>query len=212
MTRSVGGPSPDATAACSGPEDVPAVDAPLYDALARLPFKHRAAVVLRYYLGLTELEIAAHLDCPPGSGGPWIRRGLDRLATELRLPPEEPMTSHETAIAGRLRAAADRIDVDSDASRVTESGPSTDVGQPPFRRRRVLAGLAIAASVAAAVIAVRSVPDDGTVRTGPPDVTAPAPGGGPTEPSYAAHVASPPDWFGEPRGGDSDGGHRPVDG
>ena len=70
-------------------EDVPAVDAPLYDALARLPFKHRAAVVLRYYLGLTELEIAAHLDCPPGSVGPWIRRGLDRLATDLRLPPED---------------------------------------------------------------------------------------------------------------------------
>ena len=71
------------------PEDVPAVDVPLYDALATLPFKHRAAVVLRYYLGLTELEIAAHLDCPPGSVGPWIRRGLDRLATELRLPPED---------------------------------------------------------------------------------------------------------------------------
>jgi len=72
------------------PEDVPAVDAPLYDALARLPVKHRAAVVLRYYVGLTEAEIAAHLGCPAGSVGPWIRRGLDRLAAQLRLPPEEP--------------------------------------------------------------------------------------------------------------------------
>ncbi len=71
------------------PEDVPAVDAPLYDALATLPFKHRTAVVLRYYLGLTEVEIAGHLGCPSGSVGPWIRRGLDRLATELRLPPED---------------------------------------------------------------------------------------------------------------------------
>ena len=32
------------------PEDVPAIDAPMYDALATLPFKHRTAVVLRYYL------------------------------------------------------------------------------------------------------------------------------------------------------------------
>lgn len=71
-------------------EDVPAIDVPLYDALATLPFKHRAAVVLRYYLGLTEAEIATHLDCPTGSVGPWIRRGLDRLATQLGLPPEEP--------------------------------------------------------------------------------------------------------------------------
>ena len=71
------------------PEDVPAIDAPLYDALATLPFKHRTAVVLRYYLDLTETEIAACLGCPAGSVGPWIRRGLDRLATQLRLPPEE---------------------------------------------------------------------------------------------------------------------------
>ena len=69
--------------------DVPEIDAPLYDALATLPFPHRAAVVLRYYLGCTEADIAAHLGCPTGSVGPWIRRGLDRLATELRLPPEE---------------------------------------------------------------------------------------------------------------------------
>lgn len=71
-------------------EDVPAIDAPLYDALEMLPFKHRTAIVLRYYLGLTEAEIATCLGCATGSVGPWIRRGLDRLATQLRLPPEEP--------------------------------------------------------------------------------------------------------------------------
>jgi RNA polymerase sigma factor (sigma-70 family) len=72
------------------PEDVPEADAPLYDALARLPVKQRTAIVLRFYLGLTEAEIAAHLDCPVGSVGPWVRRGLDRLAAQLRLPPEGP--------------------------------------------------------------------------------------------------------------------------
>jgi len=70
-------------------EDVPDADVPLYDALAKLPFNHRAAVVLRYYLQLSEADIAEHLSCPTGSVGPWIRRGLDRLATELQLPTED---------------------------------------------------------------------------------------------------------------------------
>lgn len=65
------------------PSDVPAADAPLFDALATLPFKHRAAVVLRYYHQCTEAEIAALLECRPGSVGPWIQRGLRRLAKEL---------------------------------------------------------------------------------------------------------------------------------
>jgi len=61
----------------------PSHDPDLARALATLPFNHRAAVVLRYYGGLTEREIAAQLDCAPGSVGPWIRRGLDRLQEEL---------------------------------------------------------------------------------------------------------------------------------
>lgn len=72
------------------PDEYVEIDAPLFDALARLPFNHRAAIVLRYYLQLTEAEIADRLACPTGSVGPWIRRGLDRLAEDLRLPPEAP--------------------------------------------------------------------------------------------------------------------------
>lgn len=70
--------------------DVPEIDLPLYDALGRLPFNQRAAIVLRFYLQLTEAEIAANLGCATGSVGPWIRRGLDQLASELRLPAEDP--------------------------------------------------------------------------------------------------------------------------
>lgn len=51
--------------------------------LARLPFNHRAALVLRYYGGATTDEIADALDCRPGSVGPWIKRGLDALRKEL---------------------------------------------------------------------------------------------------------------------------------
>jgi len=65
-------------------------DVPLFDALATLPFNHRAAVVLRYYAGLTEAEIAERLDCRRGSVGPWIRRGLDRLNNELDPTTENP--------------------------------------------------------------------------------------------------------------------------
>ena len=65
-------------------------DVPLFDALAKLPFNHRAAVVLRYYAELTEAEIAERLDCRPGSVGPWIRRGLDRLSNDLDPTTENP--------------------------------------------------------------------------------------------------------------------------
>ncbi len=69
--------------AMSARPDVPAVDAPLYDALAKLSFNHRAAVVLRYYHQFTEAEIASLLGCRPGSVGPWIQRGLRQLEKEL---------------------------------------------------------------------------------------------------------------------------------
>jgi len=51
----------------------------LDDVLANLPFNQRAAVVLRFYAGMTTQEIADALDCAPGSVGPWIDRGLSRM-------------------------------------------------------------------------------------------------------------------------------------
>ncbi len=56
----------------------------LVDVLAKLPFQHRAAVVLRYYAGYTTDEIAWALDCAPGSVGPWIERGLSAMRKVLR--------------------------------------------------------------------------------------------------------------------------------
>lgn len=54
------------------------------DAVQRLPFNQRAAIVLRYYHRMTEREIAAALGCRSGSVGPWLHRGLRRLREELR--------------------------------------------------------------------------------------------------------------------------------
>lgn len=59
-------------------------DDPLDDVLATLPFNHRAALVLRFYFGLTTAEIAEELRCAPGSIGPWIQRGLDKMRKALQ--------------------------------------------------------------------------------------------------------------------------------
>ena len=56
----------------------------LWDAVQRLPFNQRAAIVLRYYHRMTEQEIAAALGCGTGSVGPWLHRGLRRLREELQ--------------------------------------------------------------------------------------------------------------------------------
>jgi len=55
----------------------------LWDAVQGLPFHHRAVVVLRFYHRMTDAEIAATLDCRPGSVGPWLQRALKRLRKEL---------------------------------------------------------------------------------------------------------------------------------
>jgi RNA polymerase sigma factor (sigma-70 family) len=65
--------------------DTPAsVDDHLDDLLAELPFNQRAAVVLRYYCGLTTEEIARELGCRPGSVGPWINRALAKLRKAIQ--------------------------------------------------------------------------------------------------------------------------------
>jgi RNA polymerase sigma factor (sigma-70 family) len=56
----------------------------LDDLLAELPFNQRAAVVLRFYGGLTTDEIARELGCAAGSVGPWINRALAKLRKALR--------------------------------------------------------------------------------------------------------------------------------
>lgn len=55
----------------------------LLDVVDRLPFNQRAAIVLRFYVGMREREIAAALDCPVGSVGPWISRALATMHKEL---------------------------------------------------------------------------------------------------------------------------------
>jgi|SRR4051794_32703599 RNA polymerase sigma-70 factor (sigma-E family) len=59
----------------------PARDDYLADALARLQPKRRAAIVLRYYLDLSEAEIADTLGVRPGTVKSLLHRGLADLRT-----------------------------------------------------------------------------------------------------------------------------------
>lgn len=55
----------------------------LWDVLARLPGRQRAALVLRYYLDLPEGEIANQLRCRPSTVRTLVRRGLAAARREL---------------------------------------------------------------------------------------------------------------------------------
>lgn len=57
--------------------------AELDDVLARLPYKQRAAVVLRYVEDLPEVEIAAALDVRPSTVRTLVRRGLAQLKSQV---------------------------------------------------------------------------------------------------------------------------------
>jgi RNA polymerase sigma-70 factor (sigma-E family) len=56
----------------------------LHAALAALPPRQRAVLVLRYYLDLPEVEVAAALDCSLGTVKSTASRGLARLERTLR--------------------------------------------------------------------------------------------------------------------------------
>jgi RNA polymerase sigma factor (sigma-70 family) len=55
----------------------------LQDALARLPWRQRAAIVLRYFTDIPDAEIATVLDCRPATVRSHIRRGIAALKEVL---------------------------------------------------------------------------------------------------------------------------------
>lgn len=79
------------------PDVAPLADDTLYiemrQSLFRLPYRQRAAIVLRFYEDLPELEIAELLGCRPGTVKSLLSRGLVSLRTEV-LPPHEEGESH----------------------------------------------------------------------------------------------------------------------
>ena len=55
----------------------------LWQALRRLPARQRTAIVLRYYLDLSETEVARQLGVPAGTVKSLVHRGLARLRARL---------------------------------------------------------------------------------------------------------------------------------
>lgn len=56
----------------------------VWEALGRLPPTQRAAIVLRYYLGLSGAEMAKELACPPGTVKWRLHAARNRLRVLLR--------------------------------------------------------------------------------------------------------------------------------
>jgi RNA polymerase sigma factor (sigma-70 family) len=55
------------------------------DALASLPYRQRAALVLRFYDDLSEADAATVLGCRPGTVGSLVHRGLEQLKKVIEL-------------------------------------------------------------------------------------------------------------------------------
>jgi RNA polymerase sigma factor (sigma-70 family) len=55
----------------------------LFDALARLPWRQQAVLVLRYHLDLPEADIASALGCRPGTVRSLTHRALTSLRKDL---------------------------------------------------------------------------------------------------------------------------------
>jgi DNA-directed RNA polymerase specialized sigma24 family protein len=66
-----------------GGGDVPGASGELNDVLLTLPYRQRAAVVLRFYSDMSEKEIGEILGCRPGTVGSLIHRGLERMRKAL---------------------------------------------------------------------------------------------------------------------------------
>ena len=68
-----------------GSSFAPAGKDELSDALASLPYRQRAALVLRFYDDLSEADAAAVLGCRPGTIGSLVHRGLAQLKRVIEL-------------------------------------------------------------------------------------------------------------------------------
>ncbi|MCS7477918.1 SigE family RNA polymerase sigma factor [Umezawaea endophytica] len=78
----LGPPTPDQTSGYAEREDMMA-------RLATLPRRQRAAIVLRFYEGCDDAEIALVLDCRQGTVRSLISRGLAALRIRSHRPVEE---------------------------------------------------------------------------------------------------------------------------
>lgn len=84
----------------------------VWAALSELPPEQRAAIVLRYYLGLSEAEMAGRMGCPPGTIKWRLHAARERLRTLLR-PLLSPWASDKACPVqdGRGSSGTEGLDV-----------------------------------------------------------------------------------------------------
>jgi RNA polymerase sigma-70 factor (sigma-E family) len=77
---------PSAATSATAFDPLAAIDAraELLEALAQLPARQRAVIVLRYFNDLTETQVAELLGCSPGTVKSSASRGLARLRAALQ--------------------------------------------------------------------------------------------------------------------------------
>jgi RNA polymerase sigma-70 factor (sigma-E family) len=63
------------------------LDETMHEALLRLPERQRAALVLRFYEDLSDVQTAEILGCSPGTVRSLVSRGMKTLRTELEEVP-----------------------------------------------------------------------------------------------------------------------------
>ena len=85
---------PELPAGSAGPEAVVARST-LVAALARLPRRQRAVVVLRYCLDLSERDVAVLMGCSAGTVKSQAARALDKLRADPALWPDEAASEEE---------------------------------------------------------------------------------------------------------------------
>lgn len=63
--------------------------------LMKLSLRQRAAIVMRFYLGLSEAETADLIGCAPGTVKSLLHRGISRLREDLALTAELDEVAHD---------------------------------------------------------------------------------------------------------------------
>jgi len=81
----------------------------LWAAIGKLPPEQRAAIVLRYYLGLSEAEIAGRMDCPTGTVKWRLHAAREHLRALLSpmFPSRAAAEGTDTRTAVEVRVSAD---------------------------------------------------------------------------------------------------------
>jgi hypothetical protein len=94
-------------------------------ALAKLEERYRLPVVLRYENGLSQAEVAAVLEIPPGTAGSLISRGIEKLREKLGAHGRQ---AESAAVIGALGAG---VELEAPAALVAKIGGIINSGDSP---------------------------------------------------------------------------------